>query len=67
MAKRWIAVEENDDHTCEPCQENDGHLYRNREEAYADYPNGVGYEKCIGAQYGNACRGRVVKRRGKEG
>jgi len=65
MAKRWQAVEENDDHTCTPCHENDNRLYSNREDAYADYPDGVGYTQCVGAQYGNACRGRVVKRRGK--
>lgn len=66
MAKRWIAVEEDDDNACEPCNGIDGTLYRNREEAYADYPGGVGYKDCIGAKYGNACRGKVVKRRGAE-
>jgi hypothetical protein len=66
MARRWVAVEEDDDNTCDDCNANDGKTYRNREEAYADYPNGVGYKNCIGAKYGNECRGRVVKRRGKE-
>ena len=66
MAKRWEAVEHEDDSTCEPCDEVDGKLYRNREDAYADYPGGVGYRNCIGAKYGNSCRGRVVKRRGAE-
>jgi hypothetical protein len=66
MAKRWQAVEEDDDNTCIPCNDNDGTLYRNREDAYADYPNGVGYKECIGAKFGNECRGRVVKRRGSE-
>lgn len=66
MAKRWIAVEEDDDNNCEPCSGIDGKLYRSRKEAYADYPGGVGYKDCVGAQYGNACRGRVVKRRGAE-
>lgn len=66
MAKRWIAVEEDDDNNCEPCAEVDGKLYRSRADAYEDYPGGVGYKDCIGAQYGNACRGRVVKRRGAE-
>lgn len=66
MAKRWEAVEHEDDSTCEPCDAIDGHLYRNREDAYADYPGGVGYRLCIGAQYGNSCRGRIRKRRGSE-
>jgi ATP-dependent Clp endopeptidase proteolytic subunit ClpP len=66
MAKRWEAVEHEDDSTCEPCDAIDGTLYRNREDAYADYPGGVGYRLCVGAQFGNSCRGRVVKRRGGE-
>lgn len=66
MAKRWIAVEEDDDNACAPCAEVDGKLYRSRIAAYSDYPGGVGYKDCVGAKYGNACRGRVVKRRGAE-
>ena len=66
MARRWVAVEEDDDNACEPCNEIDGTLYRSRAAAYEDYPNGVGYKDCIGAKYGNACRGKVVKRRGAE-
>jgi len=66
VAKRWIAVEEDDDNACEPCGEIDGKLYRSRAAAYADYPGGVGYKDCVGAKFGNACRGRVVKRRGSE-
>lgn len=66
MAKRWVAVEEDDDNSCEPCEGIDGTTYRNREDAYRDYPGGVGYRDCIGAQYGNSCRGKVVKRRGAE-
>jgi ATP-dependent protease ClpP protease subunit len=66
MARRWIAVEEDDDNACEPCDKIDGTVYRNREDAYADYPGGVGFKDCIGAKYGNACRGKVVKRRGAE-
>src|SRR6187402_3150951 len=66
MAKRWVAVEEDDDRACEPCDTIDGTTYRNREDAYADYPGGVGYKDCIGAKYGNACRGKVRKRRGGE-
>src|SRR6266704_2458457 len=66
MAKRWEAVEHEDGNECGPCNAIDGTLYRNREDAYADYPGGVGYKDCVGAKYGNACRGKVVKRRGAE-
>lgn len=66
MAKRWIAVEKDDDNACEPCDTIDGTTYRNREDAYRDYPGGVGYRDCVGAKFGNACRGKVVKRRGAE-
>lgn len=66
MAKRWVAVEEDDDNSCEPCEGIDGTTYRNRTDAYRDYPGGVGYKDCVGAQYGNSCRGKVVKRRGAE-
>lgn len=62
-AMRWVAVAHLDDNTCGPCRDNDGHLYRNRQDAYADYPGGEGYVNCIGAHYGNACRCKVVKRR----
>lgn len=62
MARRWIAVEEEDDNTCEPCHENDGKLYKNRAAAYEDYPDGVGYRLCVGAEFGNNCRGMVKKR-----
>ncbi|MER7813807.1 phage portal protein [Streptomyces sp. NPDC096153] len=62
-AMRWVAVEHDDDDTCEPCRENDGKLYRNRAEAYKDYPGGSGYIHCVGAEHGNECRGKVVKRR----
>ncbi|WP_433893045.1 phage portal protein [Streptomyces sp. CA-111067] len=65
-AMRWMAVSEHDDDVCQPCADNDGALYRNRAAAYADYPGGTGYIHCIGAQYGNDCRCKVVKR-GKEG
>lgn len=66
MAKRWVAVEKDDDNSCGPCEGVDGTTYRNRADAYRDYPNGVGYKDCVGAKYGNACRGKVVKRRGAE-
>lgn len=62
MAQRWVVKAHIDDNTCEPCQENNGKTYRNRGDAYADYPNGRGYIKCVGAEYGNDCRCRVVKR-----
>jgi ATP-dependent protease ClpP protease subunit len=61
-ALRWVVKAHIDDNTCEPCQENNGKLYRNRQAAYRDYPNGRGYTKCVGAEYGNDCRCRVVKR-----
>jgi HK97 family phage portal protein len=65
-AMKWEAVEEDDDSTCEHCIKNRGKLYRNREDAYADYPNGKGYKDCIGAEFGNDCRGYVRKRKASE-
>jgi HK97 family phage portal protein len=62
-AQRWVAVAHLDDNTCQPCRDNDGKTYKNRADAYADYPGGQGFKDCIGAQYGNACRCKVVKRR----
>ncbi len=62
-AMRWEAVAHEDDHTCDACSANDGKLYRNREAAYADYPEGSSYVNCIGAQFGNSCRCTVRKRR----
>ncbi|MFD8075817.1 phage portal protein [Streptomyces sp. NPDC059718] len=62
-AMRWEAVAEIDDNTCEPCADNDGKVYRNRRDAYKDYPGGSGYVHCVGAEYGNDCRCKVVKRR----
>lgn len=67
-AQRWVAVSEDDDNTCEPCRDNNGQTYRNRAAAYRDYPDGRGYIHCVGAQYGNDCRCKVVKRgKGSEG
>ena len=63
-ANRWVAKEHIDENTCQPCIDNDGKLYKNREDAYADYPDGKGYINCVGAEFGNDCRGTVVKRRG---
>jgi HK97 family phage portal protein len=62
-AMRWEAIAEIDDNTCKPCADNDGTVYRNRAAAWKDYPGGTGYVKCIGAQNGNDCRCKVVKRR----
>jgi HK97 family phage portal protein len=61
-ANRWVAVEDIDDNTCEPCRENDGMLYKNREDAYKDYPDGKHFVNCVGEEFGNHCRGRVEKR-----
>lgn len=58
-AMRWEAVETVDDDTCDACRDNHGKTYRNRADAYADYPGGSGYVKCQGR---DNCRGRVVKR-----
>lgn len=65
-AQRWVVVAHEDENTCTPCLDNDGEVYRNRAAAYEDYPNGSGYIHCIGAEYGNECRCKVVKR-GKKG
>lgn len=62
-AMRWEAVAVIDDDTCQPCADNDGQLYRNRAAAYADYPGGQGYKDCVGAEFGNKCRCKVIKRR----
>jgi hypothetical protein len=65
-AQRWVAQEKVDDNTCDNCREVHGKTYKNRAEAYKDYPDGEGYVHCTGEEYGNACRGRVVKR-GRKG
>ena len=64
-AMRWVVEAHNDGNICDPCERNDGKIYRNRADAYEDYPNGQGFKDCIGAQYGNSCRCKVVKRRKK--
>lgn len=61
-ARRWVAVAEVDDNTCQPCRDNDGVTYKNRADAYEDYPGGAGYVHCVGAEHGNPCRCKVVKR-----
>jgi HK97 family phage portal protein len=65
-AQRWEAVAHIDDNTCQPCKDNNGRLYRSRAAAYKDYPGGEGYVHCVGAEHGNDCRCRVVKRRKTE-
>lgn len=62
-AMRWKVVGHPDSSCCEPCLNNLGKLYRNRESAWSDYPNGRSFIKCIGEKYGNHCRCRVIKRR----
>lgn len=65
-AQRWVAVCKDDDNSCDPCRKNDGKTYKNRAAAYKEYPGGSGYVHCVGAEYGNDCRCRVVKRRKTE-
>jgi HK97 family phage portal protein len=65
-AQRWVVVAQDDDNTCEPCRDNAGRTYRNRAQAYRDYPGGSGYIHCEGAKFGNDCPCRVVKR-GRKG
>jgi hypothetical protein len=65
-AMRWkVKVHPDSTNRCEPCEKNKSKTYRNRASAYADYPGGKGYIKCVGAQYGNKCRCTIVKRRAK--
>lgn len=64
MAMRWVVTGHPDANCCDPCEKNIGKTYRNRATAYADYPGGKSYIKCVGEEYGNHCRCRVVKRRG---
>jgi HK97 family phage portal protein len=64
-AMRWKVQGHDDGNACEDCRNNFDKLYRSRAAAYADYPGGQGYIKCIGAQHGNKCRCKVVKRRGQ--
>lgn len=59
-AMRWVVKGHDDQNSCKPCLDNLGHLYSNRQSAYADYPGGAGYIKCLG---GSNCRCTVVKRR----
>lgn len=63
-AMRWVVVIHDDDNACDPCKKQKGKTYRNRQSAYADYPGGKSYIKCVGEEYGNHCRCSVVKRKG---
>lgn len=64
MAMRWVVKGHPDsDNTCEPCKKNIGKLYRSRSAAYADYPGGKSYIKCVGEEFGNHCRCSIVKRK----
>ncbi|MEU2730108.1 phage portal protein [Streptomyces griseoviridis] len=65
-AQRWVAVAHDDEDTCQPCRDNNGKTYRNRADAYEDYPGGRGYVNCVGAKYGNECR-CIVRKRGRKG
>lgn len=58
-AQRWVVNAHIDENTCTPCKNNDGKTYRNREQAYKDYPGGKGYSKCEGR---SNCRCTVTKR-----
>jgi hypothetical protein len=66
-AQRWVVVTKDDENTCAPCAEQEGRTYKNRAQAYRDYPGGSGYVHCEGAEYGNECRCKVVKRGRKGG
>lgn len=66
MAQRWVVKAHIDDNVCDPCKANDGKTYRNRADAYKDYPGGRGFKDCVGAEYGNKCRCKVIKR-GRKG
>ncbi|WML79173.1 phage portal protein [Streptomyces sp. VNUA74] len=61
-AQRWVVVTEDDDNRCGPCADQDGRTYKNRADAYKDYPGGSGYVNCDGEKGGNSCRCKVVKR-----
>ncbi|MFD4257724.1 phage portal protein [Streptomyces sp. NPDC058534] len=65
-AQRWVVKITDDGDTCHNCREQDGRTYKNRAQAYKDYPGGEGYVRCEGVAYGNDCRCRVVKR-GRKG
>jgi hypothetical protein len=49
-ASTWVVKAHEDVDICKPCSENDGHEYDTQAAAYADYPGGKGYVKCLGRQ-----------------
>lgn len=44
----WVVKAHEDVDICKPCSQNDGHEYDTQAAAYADYPGGKGYVKCLG-------------------
>lgn len=44
----WVVKAHEDVDICKPCSQNDGHVYDSQDAAYADYPGGKGYTKCLG-------------------
>lgn len=58
-AMRWQVQVVDDKSSCQPCLDNAGKTYRNRQSAYADYPDGGHYVNCLGS---DNCRCTVVKR-----
>lgn len=54
----WTAKAHRDVDVCKPCLDNDGHVYDSKAAAYADYPDGKGYVRCLGAAN---CRCTVVE------
>jgi hypothetical protein len=61
-AQRWEVITAGDGNVCQPCGENADRTYKNRQQAYEDYPGGSGYVHCVGEEHGNSCRCKVVKR-----
>jgi HK97 family phage portal protein len=57
-ASTWKVRAHEDADICKPCSQNDGHEYDSQAAAYADYPGGKGYVKCLGAKN---CRCTVVE------
>lgn len=58
-ASTWTVKAHEDVNICKPCSENDGHVYDTQAAAYADYPGGKGYVKCLGK---TNCRCTVIER-----
>lgn len=49
-AAAWTVHAHVDADICQPCKDNDGHEYATQADAYADYPGGKGYVKCLGSK-----------------